>query len=177
MNKDATLLILAAGMGSRFGGLKQIEPMGPNDEFIIDYSVYDAIKAGFNKIVFIKDKLVYYRDNVKSLTRRYRNGMWNMLKKRHMLVEEYFKAHNIKDKDRLIASAFYAIYVSVTNSYLHGNVTECVKELRAIRKDPFAVKTLKEIRTKLLRPRQKMFYMLFKLRYYHLVYYFRNTMF
>ena len=53
MNKDITLVILAAGMGSRFGGLKQIEPFGPNDEFIIDYSVYDAIKAGFNKIVFI----------------------------------------------------------------------------------------------------------------------------
>ena len=53
MNKDITLVILAAGMGSRFGGLKQIEPMGPNDEFIIDYSVYDAIKAGFTKIVFL----------------------------------------------------------------------------------------------------------------------------
>lgn len=53
MNKDLTLLIMAAGMGSRFGGLKQIEPVGPNGEFIIDYSVYDAIKAGFNKIVFI----------------------------------------------------------------------------------------------------------------------------
>lgn len=53
MNKDITLVILAAGMGSRFGGLKQITPMGPNDEFIIDYSVYDAIKAGFNKIVFL----------------------------------------------------------------------------------------------------------------------------
>lgn len=44
---------MAAGMGSRFGGLKQIEPVGPNDEFLIDYSVYDAIEAGFNKIVFI----------------------------------------------------------------------------------------------------------------------------
>ena len=53
MNKDITLLILAAGMGSRFGGLKQIEPMGPNGEFIIDYSIYDAIKAGFNKVVFL----------------------------------------------------------------------------------------------------------------------------
>ena len=48
-----TLLILAAGMGSRFGGLKQIEPFGPNGEFIIDYSVYDAKRAGFNKIVFL----------------------------------------------------------------------------------------------------------------------------
>lgn len=53
MNKDLTLVILAAGMGSRFGGLKQIEGIGPNDEFIIDYSVYDALEAGFNKIVFI----------------------------------------------------------------------------------------------------------------------------
>ena len=53
MNKDLTLLIMAAGMGSRFGGLKQIEPMGPNGEFLIDYSIYDAINAGFNKVVFI----------------------------------------------------------------------------------------------------------------------------
>lgn len=47
------LLIMAAGMGSRFGGLKQIAPMGPNDEFIIDYSIFDAIKTGFNKVIFI----------------------------------------------------------------------------------------------------------------------------
>ena len=53
MKKDLTLVILAAGMGSRFGGLKQIEPIGPNGEFIIDYSIYDAIKAGFSKIVFV----------------------------------------------------------------------------------------------------------------------------
>ena len=51
--KNMSLVILAAGMGSRFGGLKQIEPMGPNGEFIIDYSIFDAIKAGFNKVVFI----------------------------------------------------------------------------------------------------------------------------
>lgn len=48
-----TLVIMAAGMGSRFGGLKQIEPVGPNGEFIIDYSIYDAIKSGFNKVIFI----------------------------------------------------------------------------------------------------------------------------
>ncbi len=52
-NKDLTLVILAAGLGSRFGGLKQITPLGPNQEFIIDYSIYDAIKAGFTKIVFL----------------------------------------------------------------------------------------------------------------------------
>ena len=58
MKKDLTLVILAAGMGSRFGGLKQVEPIGPNGEFIIDYSIYDAIEAGFTKIVFlIKDEI------------------------------------------------------------------------------------------------------------------------
>ena len=59
MKKDITLLVLAAGMGSRFGGLKQIEPFGPNGEFIIDYSVYDAALAGFNKVVFIIKKENY----------------------------------------------------------------------------------------------------------------------
>jgi UTP-glucose-1-phosphate uridylyltransferase len=48
-----TLLILAAGMGSRYGGLKQIEPVGPNGETILEYSVYDAIRAGFGKVVFV----------------------------------------------------------------------------------------------------------------------------
>lgn len=48
-----TLVIMAAGMGSRFGGLKQIEPVGPSGEIIIDYSIYDAINAGFDKVVFI----------------------------------------------------------------------------------------------------------------------------
>lgn len=48
-----TLLILAAGMGSRYGGIKQLDEFGPNGETIIDYSLYDAIRAGFGKIVFI----------------------------------------------------------------------------------------------------------------------------
>ena len=48
-----TLLILAAGMGSRFGGLKQVEPVGPNGEAIIDYTIFDAIRAGFGKVVFV----------------------------------------------------------------------------------------------------------------------------
>jgi NDP-sugar pyrophosphorylase family protein len=48
-----TLLILAAGMGSRFGGLKQVEPVGPNGEAIIDYSIFDAIRAGFGKVIFV----------------------------------------------------------------------------------------------------------------------------
>ena len=48
-----TLMVMAAGMGSRFGGLKQIEPVGPHGEVILEYSVYDALEAGFDKVVFI----------------------------------------------------------------------------------------------------------------------------
>ena len=54
--KDLTLVVLAAGMGSRFGGLKQLEPIGNNGEVILDYSVSDAVKAGFTKVVFIIKK-------------------------------------------------------------------------------------------------------------------------
>lgn len=51
---DTTLVIMAAGIGSRFGGgIKQLEPVGPNGEIIMDYSIHDALKAGFNKVVFI----------------------------------------------------------------------------------------------------------------------------
>lgn len=48
-----TLFLLAAGMGSRYGGLKQLDGLGPNGETIMDYSIYDAIRAGFGKLVFV----------------------------------------------------------------------------------------------------------------------------
>lgn len=53
MKRDTTLVVMAAGMGSRYGGVKQIDPIGPNGEIILDFSAYDAVQAGFNKIVFI----------------------------------------------------------------------------------------------------------------------------
>lgn len=53
---EKTLVVLAAGMGSRFGRLKQLEPVGPSKEFLIDYSVYDAKRAGFTKVVFVIKK-------------------------------------------------------------------------------------------------------------------------
>lgn len=48
-----TLFVLAAGMGSRYGGLKQLDGLGPNGETIMDYSIYDAIRGGFGKVVFV----------------------------------------------------------------------------------------------------------------------------
>lgn len=53
MNSNISVFVLAAGMGSRYGGLKQMEGFGPSGETLIDYSIYDAIKAGFNRIVFV----------------------------------------------------------------------------------------------------------------------------
>lgn len=63
-----TLFVLAAGMGSRYGGLKQLDPLGPNGETIMDYSIYDAIQAGFGKVVFVirKDFEQDFRDKILS---------------------------------------------------------------------------------------------------------------
>ena len=61
-----TLVILAAGMGSRYGGMKQIDPMTPHGEFIIDFSIFDAVRAGFDKVVFIikEENLRDFHDTV-----------------------------------------------------------------------------------------------------------------
>jgi NDP-sugar pyrophosphorylase family protein len=61
-----TLLVLAAGMGSRYGGLKQIDPVGPHGETIMDYSVYDALRAGFGQIVFVirRDILAAFQETI-----------------------------------------------------------------------------------------------------------------
>lgn len=53
MDKKTTLLVMAAGMGSRYGGLKQIDKLGENGEILLDFSVYDAVRAGFSKVVFV----------------------------------------------------------------------------------------------------------------------------
>lgn len=64
--KEKTLLILAAGLGSRYGGCKQIDGFGPNKEFIMDYSIYDAIESGFTKVVFLikRDMLETIEDTI-----------------------------------------------------------------------------------------------------------------
>ena len=64
--ESMTLLILAAGLGSRYGGLKQLDPVTENGEFIIDFSVYDAIKSGFDKIVFVikEENLELFRETI-----------------------------------------------------------------------------------------------------------------
>lgn len=68
MGVKPTVVIMAAGMGSRYGGLKQIDPMGPNGEALMEYSVFDAIRAGFGKVVFIirKDFADAFKEKVGS---------------------------------------------------------------------------------------------------------------
>ena len=70
--KNVTLLIMAAGMGSRYGGLKQLDSVGPNGETIIDYSVFDAIRAGFTKVVFIIRR-DFEQDFKEKITNKYKN--------------------------------------------------------------------------------------------------------
>jgi len=60
-----TLVVLAAKMGNKYGGLKQLEGIGPNGETILDYSMYDAIKTGFNKVVFVISK--YFEEEFKKV--------------------------------------------------------------------------------------------------------------
>ena len=73
MEQKPTLVVLAAGIGSRYGGIKQIDPMGPHGETILDYSIFDAIKAGFGKVVFIirkdieEDFIRLFHDKIKGM--------------------------------------------------------------------------------------------------------------
>ncbi|MDR1866523.1 MAG: nucleotidyltransferase [Bacteroidales bacterium] len=71
-----TLLVLAAGMGSRYGGLKQIDGLGPNEETIIDYSIYDAVQAGFGKVVMVIRKSI--EDDFKQVFYRKYSGKINI---------------------------------------------------------------------------------------------------
>ena len=96
MVSNTTLLIMAAGIGSRFGGgIKQLEPVGLNDEIIMDYSIHDAIEAGFNKIIFV------IRHDIEN---DFRERIGNR-------VEMVCKAHNVE-----VAYAFQDMY-SIPEGY------------------------------------------------------------
>ncbi len=73
MKNSKTLVIMAGGLGSRFGGLKQVEPVDENNNFIIDYSVFDGIRAGFDKVVFIikKENYKIFKDTIGKRVSKY----------------------------------------------------------------------------------------------------------
>jgi NDP-sugar pyrophosphorylase family protein len=114
-----TLLILAAGMASRYGSMKQIDGFGPNGETIIDYSIYDAIKAGFGKVVFIiKEEFV---DNFKSIFEPKLNGK--------IETDYVFQNFDIKQ---------YGVELEIERAKPWGTA-HAVLAARNVVKEPFAV--------------------------------------
>ncbi len=120
MKQDKTLLIMAAGLGSRFGGLKQIEEMGPNKEFLIDYSVYDAIRAGFTKAVFI-------------IKEDFAEVFKNTIGKR---VEPHIKTEYVYQDNKYIPSKYLDVVKKRTKPLGTAYAIYCAKDKI---KEPFAI--------------------------------------
>lgn len=116
---DTSLVIMAAGMGSRFGGIKQLEPVGPSGEIIMDYSIYDAIEAGFNKVVFIIRK---------DLEKDFKEIIGNRIQK-HVKVEYVFQELDALPKG-------FQKPEGRTKPWGTGQAVLCCKD---VVKEPFAV--------------------------------------
>ncbi len=116
---DTTLVIMAAGMGSRYGGIKQLEAVGPSGEIIMDYSIYDALQAGFNKVVFIIRK---------DLEKDFREVIGNR-------VEKQVKVQYVFQELDAIPDGF-TLGEGRTKPWGTGQAVLCCKD---IVKEPFAV--------------------------------------
>ena len=117
---NTTLVIMAAGIGSRFGeGIKQLAKMGPNGEIIMDYSIYDAKEAGFNKVVFIIRK---------DIEKEFKNVIGDRIQK-HIDVEYVFQDINDVPEG-------FSVPEGRTKPWGTGQAVLCAKE---IVKDPFVV--------------------------------------
>jgi len=114
-----TLLIMAAGMGSRYGGIKQIEPVGTHNELIIDYSIFDAVRAGFTKVVF-----VIRRD----IEEEFCKSIFNRIKKQSGIKAEYV----FQDKDDLPAG-----YTLPADRHKPWGTTHAILAARKVIKEPF----------------------------------------
>lgn len=101
-----TLVILAAGMGSRFGGLKQIEPVGPNGEFIIDYSIYDAKRCGFEKVIFIikEENLEVFEETIGKRIKPYIDVEYAFQK-----IDDLPKGYKVPNREKPLGTG-HAIY-------------------------------------------------------------------
>lgn len=117
----ATLVIMAAGIGSRFGGgIKQLEPVGPNDEIIMDYSIYDAMEAGFDKVVFVIRK---------DLEKDFKEVIGNRIEK---VVEVAYAYQEISD----IPEEFKGKYADRAKPWGTGQAILCCKDVVS---EPFLV--------------------------------------
>lgn len=112
--KKATLVIMAAGIGSRFGGgIKQLEPVGPNGEIIMDYSIYDAREAGFNKVVFVIRK---------DLEKDFKEVIGNRIEKEIEVAYAYQEKEDIPER-------FRELYKDRTKPWGTGQAILCCKEV------------------------------------------------
>lgn len=112
--KNATLVIMAAGIGSRFGGgIKQLEPVGPNGEIIMDYSIYDAREAGFHKVVFVIRK---------DLEEDFKEVIGNRIEKEIEVAYAYQEKEDIPER-------FREMYQDRTKPWGTGQAILCCKDV------------------------------------------------
>ena len=117
----ATLVIMAAGIGSRFGGgIKQLEPVGPNGEIIMDYSIYDAMEAGFDKVVFVIRK---------DLEKDFKEVIGNRIEKKVSVNYAYQEIGNIPER-------FSGKFTDRTKPWGTGQAHLCSKD---VVNEPFLV--------------------------------------
>ncbi|XME03222.1 glycosyltransferase family 2 protein [Lachnospiraceae bacterium C1.1] len=136
------------------------------------------ISPKIQKAAFISDKLVYYRVNEISFTHSYRKDIWRMCKNRHERVAEFFADTNEKKvRERITASGFFSVYVTLRNAYELDDYSKFKDEIIEMLNDSAYKHIIKEIDFGLLRPRQKMMVILLKLKSLWLLYNFRTRLF
>ena len=150
---NRSLLIMAGGMGSRYGGLKQVDSFGPNNESILDYSIFDAIKAGFNKIVILSSPKLkkYFEDKYIKLFHSFNNISLEIVVQEPIYglkqftlpdnrVKPWGTAHAILCCENVINESF--ITINADDFYGYGAFKKAIDSLSYIEKNNLNVSTI-----------------------------------